>query len=56
MLADYAAHGGGFPIVLRGTGLIGTVVASGLPQREDHAMVVAALAEALGVQVAGLDE
>jgi uncharacterized protein (UPF0303 family) len=56
MLADYAAHGGGFPVVLRGTGLVGTVVASGLPQREDHAMVVAALAEALGVQVAGLDE
>jgi uncharacterized protein (UPF0303 family) len=54
-LADYAAHGGGFPIVLRGTGLVGTVVASGLPQREDHALVVAVLGEALGVSVAALD-
>jgi uncharacterized protein (UPF0303 family) len=56
LLADYAAHGGGFPVVLRGTGLVGTVVASGLPQREDHALVVAVMAEVLGAAVEGLDE
>ncbi len=48
-LADYATHGGGFPIRLRGTGLIGSIVASGLPQRDDHNMVVAALATMLNV-------
>ena len=54
-LADYAAHGGGFPIVLIGTGLVGTVIASGLPQREDHAMVVRVLSEVLGVTGLELD-
>ena len=53
-LADYAAHGGGFPIVLKGTGLVGTVVSSGLDQRTDHAMVVQALTTTLGVQVPSL--
>ncbi|MET0234810.1 MAG: heme-degrading domain-containing protein [Kibdelosporangium sp.] len=36
----YAAHGGVFPIILRGTGPIGTVGVSGLPQAEDHGFVV----------------
>jgi uncharacterized protein (UPF0303 family) len=53
-LADYAAHGGGFPIVLKGTGLVGTVVSSGLDQRTDHAMVVQALSASLGVEVPAL--
>lgn len=48
-LADFAVHGGGFPIVLKGTGLVGTVVSSGLDQRTDHAMVVHALASFLGI-------
>ncbi|MET7703087.1 heme-degrading domain-containing protein [Streptomyces sp. NPDC005485] len=39
----YAAHGGAFPITVEGAGVIGTVVVSGLPQIEDHAMVVEAL-------------
>ncbi|MEU1197294.1 heme-degrading domain-containing protein [Streptomyces sp. NPDC005813] len=39
----YAAHGGAFPITVEGAGVIGTVVVSGLPQVEDHAMVVEAL-------------
>ncbi len=49
--ADYVAHGGGFPIVLAGTGLVGSVVFSGLPQRDDHNLVVDALAELLGIAV-----
>jgi uncharacterized protein (UPF0303 family) len=42
-LALYAAHGGSFPIVVDGVGLVGTVTVSGLPQRDDHALVVEAL-------------
>ena len=55
-LADYAMHGGGFPLALRGTGLVGTVVASGLTQRTDHAIVVDALAAILGINVERLHD
>ncbi|HLM04198.1 MAG TPA: heme-degrading domain-containing protein [Blastococcus sp.] len=39
----YAAHGGAFPVLVRGVGPVGVVVVSGLPQLEDHRLVVAAL-------------
>ncbi|MET9533887.1 heme-degrading domain-containing protein [Streptomyces sp. NPDC006649] len=39
----YAAHGGSFPLTVAGTGVVGTVTVSGLPQAEDHALVVEAL-------------
>ena len=45
----FAAHGGAFPILLRGTGCIGTVAVSGLPQLEDHRLVVETLEAVLGV-------
>jgi uncharacterized protein (UPF0303 family) len=41
--AKYAAHGGAFPILVRGAGCVGTVAVSGLPQVEDHRFVVAQL-------------
>jgi len=39
----YAAHGGAFPLTLTGTGPVGTVAVSGLPQADDHELVVTAL-------------
>ena len=44
----YAAHGGGVPVVVRAVGPVGVVVVSGLPQLEDHRLVVAALRAHLG--------
>ncbi len=49
--ADFVAHGGGFPLLLRGTGMVGSAVLSGLPQREDHNLLVDALAELVGQPV-----
>lgn len=46
---DYAAHGGCFPILLEGTGCVGTITVSGLPQRDDHALVISVLQEYLHV-------
>ena len=48
---DFASHGGSFPIFVADVGRIGTVTVSGLPQREDHAVVVQALAGMCGVPV-----
>jgi uncharacterized protein (UPF0303 family) len=41
--AEFAAHGGAFPVLVRGTGCVGTVAVSGLPQLEDHRLVVETL-------------
>ena len=49
---QYVAHGGGFPVIVRDVGPIGVVVVSGLPQVEDHAVVVTALRELLARQQA----
>ena len=51
-LRNFGFAGGGFPIAMQGVGLIGVVAVSGLPQRDDHAMVVEALAELAGVPLA----
>ncbi|OBV38936.1 heme-binding protein [Janthinobacterium psychrotolerans] len=40
---QYAGHGGAFPLIIRGVGMVGTVTVSGLAQADDHALVVAAL-------------
>jgi uncharacterized protein (UPF0303 family) len=44
---DHAAHGGSFPLTLAGLGCIGAITVSGLPQVEDHALVVEVLERVL---------
>jgi uncharacterized protein (UPF0303 family) len=47
-VADYASHGGSFPLTVAEAGVVGSVTVSGLPQREDHELVVEALCALLG--------
>ena len=51
-MADYATHGGSFPIAVPGAGVIGSVTVSGLPQRDDHSLVVEGLCKLLGREYA----
>lgn len=44
---EYAAHGGCFPILIKGTGMVGTITVSGLAQEDDHALVVEAITKFL---------
>lgn len=46
---DFAAAGGSFPIVVSGAGTIGALTVSGLTGRQDHLLVVEALAMHLGI-------
>ena len=46
---DHAPAGGGFPIHLVGTGVVGAVTVSGVPQRQDHEFVVEMLSRFLKV-------
>ena len=41
---------GGFPIIVKGKGVVGAVAASGLPDPDDHFYVVGALEKMLGVK------
>ena len=52
--ADYVLAGGGFPVTVKGAGVIGVIAVSGLPEREDHGIVVAALCAHLGLDAKAL--
>jgi len=53
-VADYATDGGSFPLSVEGAGVVGSVTVSGLPQRDDHNLVVEALCAMLGRDFATL--
>ena len=42
---QYSIHGGCFPLSVAGTGCVGSIAVSGLPQTEDHAFIVRILGE-----------
>ena len=52
--ADHVLAGGGFPIAVKGVGVIGVIAVSGLPERQDHGVIVEALCAHLGLDHAAL--
>ncbi len=54
LLTEYAADGGSFPLHVEGAGVVGSVTVSGLPQRDDHNLVVEALCAVLRRDFAAL--
>ncbi|MCX7303103.1 MAG: heme-degrading domain-containing protein [Hyphomicrobiales bacterium] len=48
-VTDYVLAGGGFPVVIKGVGAVGAFGVSGLPEREDHGVIVDALCDHLGI-------
>ncbi|MCF3640612.1 heme-degrading domain-containing protein [Rhizobium sp. TRM95111] len=50
-LADFAVHGGGFPLTVGSLGCVGAVTVSGVPQRIDHAIVADGIAAFLGIEL-----
>lgn len=49
---EYAISGGAFPISVRGAGMIGAAVVSGLHERDDHRIITAAIAGTIGLDPA----
>jgi len=49
-VSEYVLAGGGFPLVIKGVGAVGAFGVSGLPERDDHGIVVDALCDHLGIE------
>ena len=48
---EYVFFGGGFPLTVKGAGVIGSICVSALHHTEDHQLIVEACADYLGIQV-----
>ena len=46
-LLQFSNHGGGFPLHIVGTGVVGAITVSGIPQRDDHGFVIEQLCQFL---------
>ncbi|MNP39270.1 hypothetical protein D3C76_1328400 [compost metagenome] len=42
-ITDYVGAGGGFPLIIQTQGQMGTITVSGLPDQEDHDLLISAL-------------
>jgi uncharacterized protein (UPF0303 family) len=51
---EFANAGGGFPIHIIGTGVVGAITVSGIPQRDDHNFVTEGIAQYLNIDFAPL--
>ena len=51
--ADYADHGGAVPIRVQGTGVVAVATVSGLPEVEDHQLVVRGIRALIAGQTFG---
>lgn len=49
---EFAIAGGGFPLRVKGIGVVGVATVSGLKERDDHEVVVAAVCAVLGLDPA----
>ena len=48
--SEFAPHGGSFPVIVKGTGVVGTITVSGLPSQDDHNLVVEGIRSYLASQ------
>jgi uncharacterized protein (UPF0303 family) len=51
-VTEFALSGGSFPVRVKGAGIIGSVTVSGLHERDDHEVAVAAICTEIGLDPA----
>ncbi len=47
--SEYAPAGGAFPVIIKGTGMIGVIAVSGLPSEDDHGLIIETVKEYLNI-------
>jgi uncharacterized protein (UPF0303 family) len=50
-MMNYASHGGSFPIRVKKAGVVAAITVSGLPQLDDHRMIIEALDQYLKIEL-----
>ena len=54
-LRDFSSFGGAFPVRVKGVGVVGVITVSGLPQRDDHSLIVEVLVKKLNLTGCNLE-